>query len=179
MARCIARRMINIDKIIGNINSDEQLKEKYHDMLKSDQVEKIEMTRLECERARIRKVSDKGTDLAITIAPSSRIHDGDIVLLTDEKMIIVKRASENVATISIKHNMSYDQLFETAIKLGHTIGNMHRPIKVMSIKVSFPIQSQSEIELFQKLLYNLRDNIDIKNENIIFEPELGYDIHGH
>lgn len=171
--------MIHIDKIIGNISSDPHLKEKYYDMLKSNQVEKIEMTRLECERARIRKVSDKGMDLAIAIAPGSRIHDGDIVLLTDEKMVVVKRVSENVATISLKSNMSYDQLFETAIKLGHTIGNMHRPINVRSIKVSFPIQSQSEIELFQKLLYNLMDNIDIKNENINFEPEPGYDIHGH
>jgi len=179
MTGVICNTMIHVDKIIGNIDSDEQLREKYYDMLKSDQIEKIEMTRLECERARIRKVSDKGTDLAIAITPGSRIHDGDIVLLTDEKMIIVKRASENVATISLKGNISYEQLFETTIKLGHTIGNMHRPIKVTNIKVSFPIQSQSEIELFQKLLYNLRDNIDIKNENIIFEPETGYDILGH
>jgi urease accessory protein len=171
--------MIHIDKIIGNIYSDEQLREKYHDMLKSDQVEKIEMTRLECERARIRKVSDKGTDLALTITPGSRIHDGDIVLLTDEKMIIVKRASETVVTISLKGNISYEQLFETTIKLGHTIGNMHRPIKITNNTIYFPIQSESEIELFQKLLSNLKDNIDIKSDNIIFEPESGYDIHGH
>jgi urease accessory protein len=171
--------MIHIDKIIGNIHSDEQLREKYHDMLKSDQVEKIEMTRLECERARIRKVSDKGTDLALTITPGSRIHDGDIVLLTDEKMIIVKRASETVVTISLKGNISYEQLFETTIKLGHTIGNMHRPIKITNNTIYFPIQSESEIELFQKLLSNLKDNIDIKSDNIIFEPESGYDIHGH
>jgi urease accessory protein len=171
--------MIHIDKIIGNIHSDEQLREKYHDMLKSDQVEKIEMTRLECERARIRKVSDKGTDLALTITPGSRIHDGDIVLLTYEKMIIVKRASETVVTISLKGNISYEQLFETTIKLGHTIGNMHRPIKITNNTIYFPIQSESEIELFQKLLSNLKDNIDIKSDNIIFEPESGYDIHGH
>ena len=179
MTEVICKTMILVEKIIGNINSDPHFKEKYRDMLKSDHVEKIEMTRLECERARIRKVSDKGTDLAITITPGSRIHDGDIVLLTDEKMIIVNRASENVATIYLKGNISYEQLFEITIKLGHTIGNMHRPIKVTSIKVSFPIQSQSEIELFQKLLYNLRDNIDIKQENIIFEPDRGYDILGH
>ena len=75
--------------------------------------------------------------------------------------------------------MSYDQLFETAIKHGHTIGNIHRTIKVGGIKISFPIQSQSEIELFQKLLYNMKDNIDIKNENMIFEPEIGCDIREH
>jgi urease accessory protein len=109
----------------------------------------------------------------------SRIKDGDIALLTDEKMVIVERVSENVAAISLNGNMSTDQLFETAIKLGHIIGNMHRPIKITDGKIYFPIQSLSEIQLFEKLLSDLRHNVDIKNENMIFEPERGHDIHEH
>jgi urease accessory protein len=171
--------MIHIDKIIGNINSDLHFKYKYQDMLKSDHVERIEITRLESERSRIRKVSDKGTDLVLTMIPGSHINDGDVLLLTEEKMVIAKRVSENVAIISLKENISADQLFETAIKIGHTIGNMHRPIKIANGKIYFPIQAQSEIELFQKLFSNLRYNLDIKSENIIFEPQLGYDVHGH
>ena len=179
MTRAICKTMILIDKIIGNINSDSHLKEKYRDMLKSDNVEKIEITRLESERARIRKVSNKGTDLALTMTHGSHINDGDVVFLTDDKMVIAKRVPEHVAKISLKGNISAEQILETAIKLGHTIGNMHRPIKITNNKIYFPIQSESEIELFQKLLSNLIDNIDIKSDNIIFEPESGYDIHGH
>jgi urease accessory protein len=171
--------MIHIDKIIGNINSDSHLKDKYQDMLRRDHVERIEITRLESERSRIRKVSDKGTDLALIMIPGSHINDGDVLLLTEEKMVIAKRISENVAIISLKGDISADQLFERVIKLGHTIGNMHRPIRVANGKIYFPIQSESEIELFRKLLFNLRDNLDIKSENIIFEPDPGYDIHGH
>lgn len=171
--------MIHIDNIIGNINSDSHLKDKYHVMLRNDQVERIEITRVESERSRIRKVSDKGTDLALIMVPGSHINDGDVLLLTEEKMVIVKRISENVAIISLKRNLSQDQLFDMATKLGHTIGNMHRPIKITNGKIYFPIQSQSEIEMFQKLFFNLRDNLDIKSENIIFEPEPGYDVHGH
>ena len=171
--------MIHIDKIIGNINSDSHLKDRYQYMLKSDHVERIEITRLESERSRIRKVSDKGTDLVLTMIPGSHINDGDVLLLTEEKMVIAKRVSENVAIISLKENISADQLFETAIKIGHTIGNMHRPIKIANGKIYFPIQAQSEIELFQKLFSNLRYNLDIKSENIIFEPQSGYDVHGH
>jgi urease accessory protein len=171
--------MIHIDKIIGNINSDDNLKDMYHNMLRCDQVEKIQMTRLECERARIRKVTDKGTDLALTMSHGSRINDGDIALLTDEKMVIIERVSENVAAISLNGNIATDQLFETAIKLGHIIGNMHRPIKITDGKIYFPIQSLSEIQLFEKLLSNLRHNVDIKSENILFEPERGHDIHEH
>ena len=171
--------MIHIDKIIGNINSDSHLRVKYQDMLKSEHVEKIEFTRLESERSRIRKVSDRGTDLALIMVPGSRINDGDVLLVTEEKMVIAKRLSENVAIISLKKNISADQLFETAIKLGHTIGNMHRPIKITDGKIYFPLQSQSEIEIFQNLFFNLSDYLDIKSENIIFEPEPGYNIHEH
>lgn len=179
MTRDTCKTMILIDKIMGNINSDSHLKEKYRDMLKSDNVEKIEITRLESERTRIRKVSNKGTDLALTMTRGFHINDGDVVLLTDDKMVIAKRVPEHVAEISLKGNISTEQILETAIKLGHTIGNMHRPIKITNNKIYFPIQSESEIELFQKLLSNLIDNIDIKSDNIIFEPESGYDIHGH
>jgi urease accessory protein len=171
--------MIHINKIIGNINFDSRLKDKYEDMIKNGRVEKIEITRLESDRTRMRKTSDKGTDLALVIDAGSHINDGDVVLLTEDKMVIAIRVSENVATISLRDNISTDQLLKTAIKLGHTIGNMHRPIKITNGKIYFPIQARSEIELFQKLLSNLKDNIDIKNENIIFEPEEGYNIHEH
>ena len=171
--------MIHIDKIIGNINCDSHLRLKYQDMLKNEHVEKIEITRLESERSRIRKISDKGTDLAVVMVPGSHFNDGDVLLLTQEKMVIVKRLSENVANICLKRNISANQLFETAIKVGHAIGNMHRPIKITEGKIYFPIQSQSEIEMFQTLFFKLRDYIDIKSENIIFEPEPGYNIHEH
>jgi urease accessory protein len=171
--------MIHINKIIGNINSDSDLHERYQTMMKNDKVEKIQISRLEADRTRIRKLSNKVTDLALNIEPSSHINDGDVVLLTEEKMIIAKRESENVVIISLNNDISSQHILEIAIKLGHIIGNMHRPIRVTNNKVYFPIQSDSEIELFKKLFYNLRQNIDIKNENIVFEPDLGYDIHGH
>ncbi len=171
--------MIHINKIIGNIKSDSDLHERYQTMMKNNKVEKIQISRLEADRTRIRKLSNKGTDLALTMEPSSHINDGDVVLLTEEKMIIAKRESENVVIISLNNDISSQQVLEIAIKLGHIIGNMHRPIRVTNNKVYFPIQSDSEIELFKKLFHNLRQNIDIKNENIVFEPDLGYDIHGH
>ena len=171
--------MIHINKIIGNINSDSHLQEKYQIMMKNDKVEKIQVSRLEADRTRLRKLSNKGTDLALTMQPDFHINDGDVVLLTEEKMVIAKRESENVIIISLINDISTQQILETAIKLGHIIGNMHRPIRVTNNKVYFPIQSDSEIELFKKLFYNLRQNIEVTNENIIFEPDLGYDIHGH
>jgi len=171
--------MIQINKIIGNINSDGNLKNQYEDMMKYGHVEIIKISRLESDRTRMRKTSDKGTDLALILDNGSHINHGDVVLLTEDKMVIAMRVSENVATISLRNNIPTDQLFKTAVKLGHTVGNMHRPINITNEKISFPIQGKSEIELFQRLLFNLKDKIVIKNENLIFVPEDGYDIHEH
>ncbi len=171
--------MIQIHKIIGNINFDRNLKNQYEDMMKYGYVEIIEISRLESDRPRMRKTSDKGTDLALVLDNGSHIDHGDVVLLTEDKMVIAMRISENAATISLRDSITTDQIFKTAIKLGHTIGNMHRPIKITNDKISFPIQGQSEIELFQRLLSNLKDNIVIKTENLIFVPEDGYNIHEH
>ena len=171
--------MIQIKKILGNIHSDSDLHEKYQDMMQKDKVEKIELNRLEADRLRIRKVSDMGTDLALILNPGSHIYDGDVVLLAEEKMVIAKREPEDVAIVSLNSGISGEPILDTAIKLGHIIGNMHRPIKITNSKISFPIQGESEIELFQRLLSNVKDNIVIKNENLIFVPEDGYDIHEH
>jgi urease accessory protein len=171
--------MIHITKIFGNIHSDSDLHEKYQDMAKKDKLEKIQVSRLEADRIRIRKVSDKGTDLAVTLNPGSHISDGDVFLLTEDRMVIAKRESENVVIVSLNNGISAEQIFNTAIKLGHIIGNMHRPIRVINNKIYFPIQSDSEIELFKKLFHNLGQSIDIKTDNIVFEPDIGHDIHGH
>jgi urease accessory protein len=171
--------MIHTDKIVGNIKFDQNLRSKYQEMLKSGNVEKILVARLESDRARMRKVSDKGTEIALTLHSGSHIRDGDVILLTDKKMVVVQRASENVAMVSVHDNISADHVLEVAVKIGHTIGNMHRPIKIEDNRIFFPIQALSEIDLFGKLFSNLQDHLDIKSDNIIFEPEPGHDVHEH
>jgi urease accessory protein len=148
-------------------------------MSKNDRVETVNISRLESERIRMRKVSDRGTELALTLSPGSHLIDGDVIFLTDEKIIVVRRTVENVLVISLHKDIPKDRTLEVAIKIGHKIGNMHRPIKILGQQIFFPIQSDSELELFEKLFFSLRDNLDISNDNIIFEPDAGYNIHEH
>ena len=171
--------MIHIDKIIGNIKFDQVLRSKHQEMSKSGNVETIIVARLESERTRMRKVSDKGTEIALTMPPGSCLSDGDVVLLTGEKMVVVQREPENVALVIVHDNIPQDHVLETAVRIGHTIGNLHRPLKIEGNRIFFPIQALSEIELFEKLFFNLKDHLDIKNDNMIFEPEQGYDVHEH
>lgn len=111
-----------------------------------------------------------------------------MVFLDDAKMILIELSPELVAVLSFKapqssakyaehNNNSY--FINMAIKIGHTIGNLHRPLKLEENKIIFPIQSIEEIDLFQRLLPHLKDQIDIKTDNMIFEPDLGFDVHEH
>jgi urease accessory protein len=101
-------------------------------------------------------------------------------------MIVVKLATELVAIISFKNQFSdeyqkqnkYD-LINIAIKIGHTIGNLHRPLKLENNKVIFPIQSKDEISLFEKLLVDVIDHINIAYNETVFEADQGFNIHEH
>jgi urease accessory protein len=171
--------LLQIDKIIGNVNFDKNLRSKFENMSKYDRVETVNISRLESERIRMRKVSDRGTELALTLSPGSHLIDGDVIFLTDEKIIVVRRTVENVLVISLHKDIPKDRILEVAIKIGHKIGNMHRPIKILGEQIFFPIQSNSELELFEKFFFSFRNNLDISKDNIIFEPDAGYNIHEH
>jgi urease accessory protein len=141
----------------------------------------------------MRKVSDKETDIGFILPSRTHLKDGDVVFLDDTKMILIKLSPELVAILNIKnhlHNHDHDhkheheqtndnELTNVAIKVGHTIGNLHRPLKIENRDIIFPIQSPDEINLFLRLLSDLKDYIEIRSEQLIFEPDQGFDIHAH
>jgi urease accessory protein len=178
--------MITINKILGNIKKDSLLDQKYREFFKENLVENVMIRRSDSEKVRMRKTSDKGTDIGFILPPGTRLKDQDVVFLDDKKMIMVKLSTELVAVISFKsqsfyndHNQNYFNLIKIAIKIGHTIGNLHRPLKLEESKIIFPIQTIDEINLFQKLLVDVKDHINITFDELIFEPEQGFDIHEH
>lgn len=171
--------MINISSIVGNKNGNQHLLQRFQQMTRNGLSETVLMSRTEAQRVRMRKSSDKGTDIAITLPQNTQIRHGDILLSNDEKMIVVEILPEKVAVIDIKKDMSPEHLFETAVKVGHTIGNLHRPIKLEDNKIFFPIQAESELDLLKKLFGPIKDHVDIASTTMVFEPEEGNHIHEH
>lgn len=162
--------MITVNSVIGNINKEKQLKEKYDEMCNKNCCERIKISRFESQRARMRKSSDRGTDLALTLPPGIRLKHGDVIILTDKKMIIVEIEPENVIMIEIKENIHEDDVVEVPLRVGHTIGNLHRPIMIKRHKIYFPIQADTDLEMFKKLLEPINEHLDIKKRMMVFEP---------
>ena len=134
--------------------------------------EHLLVTRAELEKTRMRKKTDSGTDVGIELVPGKGLHDGDI-LSGGEKTIIIKQIPEMVITIKFKNSKD-----ESLILAGHIIGNMHRPVSVKHGMVSFPIQADSELAVFERLFSGIK-GAELSVGEEVFTPHAGADIHGH
>ena len=173
--------MITINSTIGNIYHDENLRKRYEEMSSKSLCESIRINRMEAQRVRMRKRSSKGTDIALTMAPGTKLRHGDILMVANDKMIIIELEPENLAVIQVKDNIHEhnDGAIQVPVTIGHAIGNLHRPIKLEGRKIYFPIQTDSEIEMFKKIFGRVLDHLEITQAKMVFEPEEGMDVHEH
>jgi urease accessory protein len=170
--------MLNINSVVGNIHKDHELGHKYRQMSEKQLSETIRISRSEAQRVRMRKTSDKGTDIAIMLPQNAQIKHGDVLLLDNDKIIVVEINPERVAVIAIENNIASHHLLEIAARVGHTIGNLHRPIKIENNNIILPIQAESELELLKKILGST-DQINITSTTMVFEAEVGAEVHEH
>ena len=171
--------MITVGSVVGNKNKEENLIHIYQDMASKGLVDIVLMSRMEAQRVRMRKSSNKGTDVAIMLPQNVQIKHGDVLLLNSERMIVAEIIPERVAVIALTENTPNDHVFEIAVKIGHTIGNLHRPIKLEDNKIFLPIQADSELNLLVKLFSSIKEHVSITSSTMVFEPEEGAHIHEH
>ncbi len=161
--------MLEVNSPIGNIFVDEGFEE-----LKNGNCEKLKISRMELERRILRRNTDRGTDVGLNLEPGVKLRHGDVIKNGDMK-IVVEQLPEKIITVRLKNKKMADVM----LLLGHIIGNRHRPISIKGDEVSFPIQADSEKDVFTKLFQNIINHIEITIEEKIFFPHSGADIHEH
>ena len=171
--------MITFNSIIGNLYHDSNLRKRYEEMSSQSLCESIRINRMEAQRVRMRKRSSKGTDIALTTTPGTRLRHGDVLMAGNDKMITIELEPENLAVVEVKDNIHEHDAVQVPVTIGHAIGNLHRPIKLEGRKIYFPIQTDSEIQMFKKIFGRLLDHLEITQAKMVFEPEEGTDIHEH
>lgn len=163
--------MLTVTSVAGNIFADSRMAEKYRRAKAAGTGERLLVSRMEMERLRLRRRTDGETDIGLVLEPGSRLHHGDV--LAAEKFIVVEQLPEKVVSISISKN-DFEKMVGLAALVGHTIGNRHRPIAVDHGTISFPIQAESEVDTFRKLL---PAGVKLKLKEEIFLP--AGEIHTH
>ena len=157
--------MININSILGNIFKESNLEK--------NNFEKLKISRIDLEKRILRKKTDLGTDIGINLDSGIKLQNGDIIG-NDEIKIIVEQIPEKVISVKLKENNE-----NIAILLGHIIGNRHRPIAIKDKMILFPIQEDSELEIFQRLFKEIIDHIELKIVEEVFLPHTSADVHEH
>jgi urease accessory protein len=142
--------VLAITSVAGNIFADRRLAEKYRRARATGMCERLAISRMEMERLRLRRKTDQGTDIGLVLEPGHRLHHGDL-LVAKEKFILVEQMPEKVVSVRIKKG-DVEKVVGLAALIGHAIGNRHRPIAVDHGTISFPIQAESEVDTFRRLL---------------------------
>jgi len=168
--------MLTITSIIGNIFDDKKLMTKFKQMESRKNCERLKFSRLELERGRIRKKTDLGTDIGLVLDSGTRLHHGDVIVSNLKKFIVIEQLPEKVISIKIKNLKDNPS---RTVTLGHIIGNRHKPIVINDDVLSFPIQADSEVEVFKKLLSGIMNNLELKVEEQIFQPQHRMYMHEH
>ncbi|MGI0003464.1 MAG: urease accessory protein UreE [Nitrosopumilaceae archaeon] len=166
--------MLKITKVSGNVFDDE-LQKRFEILDKQGKCERLKVSRQELEKTRLRKNTDKGTDVGLSFNGSTKLNHGD-VLISEDKFILVEQLPEKVISVKIKQNSNQTELL---VLLGHIIGNRHRPIAIDKQTIMFPIQADSELGLFKNLLAEFLEYLEIKVEERVFVPRKGMDVHEH
>ena len=117
--------MLTITTIIGNIKKDSQLHQKYEESVKKNTVENIVIQRSETEKVRMRKVSDKETDIGFILPSRTHLKDGDVVFLDDTKMIVIKLSPELVAILNIKNHLHNNHDMTMTMTMSHDHEHKH------------------------------------------------------
>lgn len=157
--------MLIVTSILGNAFEDESFD--------TGGCERLEISRHEMGRSRLRGKTNMGTDVGISLKEGHCLHHGD-VLAGGDKCILVEQLPERVISVAFGNTPA-----EIAVLIGHRVGNMHRPVAVSGSTMSFPIQADSELETFQKVFADMADQITISQDEVVFTPHAGADVHGH
>jgi len=161
--------VLEVNAPIGNIFLDEGFND-----LKNGNFEKLKISRMELEKRILRRMTDCGTDVGLKLDPGVKLRNGD-VFKNEDKRIVIEQIPEKVISVKLKATNNS----EVMVLLGHIIGNRHRPISIQGEEIFFPIQADSEKEVFTKLFHSIANYIEITVEEQIFSPHSGADVHEH
>ncbi len=132
------------NKLLGNISSPE-----WHERLKGFLLEQISLDPWTSQKSRFVARSDRNREYAIALERHMRIADGDIIeYLPEEQHAVILRVQMNdVMVIDMSPLMSFprEKSLETALELGHALGNQHWPAVVKGVEVFIPLTTDKKV----------------------------------
>jgi urease accessory protein len=109
--------MLRLGSVIGS-RSDPVLADRLHDLAHAGKLEVLSIDQRDAGRGRLRVRTDQDTDCAITQPRGQRLDDGAVLLLDEERAIVVRVGAERWLTVRPRDAPA-------ALQLGYHAGNLH------------------------------------------------------
>lgn len=113
--------MMTITAIVGT-TSDPALAKRLHHLEHEDKVEILVIGEEDAARRRLRGTTNKGTEVAIALAPGDRLSDGAILFIDASRAIVLRTAEPRWLRIT-PHDA------DAALEAGYCAGNHHWKVR--------------------------------------------------
>lgn len=136
--------MILVEEVLGNIK-DEDWKDRATQLT----IDKLVLEQWEAPKSRLRKATQAGVELAISLPRSAHLHDGDILYFDEaENTVGVARiALKEVLVIEMEgiEKLPPLEILRTCFELGHGLGNQHWPAVIKGSTVYVPLSVDQKV----------------------------------
>jgi urease accessory protein len=128
--------MLSVGEILGDRGDHE---------FRGRRVERLRVDSAEAGKRILRRSTDAGTDVAISLPRGSYLADGAVLADDGERIVVVERAPEAALVVSFSPELSRFELIAAAAGIGHTFGNQHVPVEVADDEIRVPITTSAEL----------------------------------
>lgn len=109
--------MLRVDSVIG-AHTDPDLHDRIHHLEHHGAVEVVRVATVDLDRRRLLARTEKGEDVAITLPRDQKLYDGAVLLLDENRAIVVKAGEQRWLRLS-------PSSASDALELGYHAGNLH------------------------------------------------------
>lgn len=136
--------MILVEKILGSINDP-----LWRDRAGRARIDPLALEQWEAPKNRLRKLSEGGLELAISLDRSEHLHDGDVLHYDEAGAVIVvaRVALKDVLVIELQEleKLSKLEILQACFELGHGLGNQHWPAVIKGTTIYVPLSVDQKV----------------------------------
>jgi urease accessory protein len=125
-----------VSDVLGNVDQGT-----WADRLVGVKVDVLRLDQWEAQKNRLRKLTEGGTEVALSLDRHTHLHDGDIVAFDGQTAIVARLDLGEVMVVDLSGVPADppDTLIRTAIEVGHAIGNQHWPAVIKGAHIYVPL----------------------------------------
>ncbi len=136
--------MILVENKLGNLSAPA-----WQERARSATVDPLVLQQWEAPKSRLRKASEGGVELAISLPRTEHLHDGDVLYFDEaSNVIIVARVPlKEVLVIEMEglEKLAPADILRISFELGHGLGNQHWPAVIKGTTVYVPLSVDQKV----------------------------------